>query len=320
MNTFSPPMPTVRVLLPYFGQWPDYLPLFLDGCRRNPEFNFLFVTDCPPPPAPPNVEFVKLSLADVLRLANTKLGVSVAFKRSYKLCDLRPAYGLIFEDYLRGWDFWEFGDIDCIYGRLRNFASPQILGWVDVFCCRKEYISGVFTLIRNTPVLCQLFRESPDWQEVFGSERVMFFDECAGLWNDLIFGKTIWECQRKIKSFTEVVFDAIRAERICGFFETVAVEDVHSLTEVTRAGVFQNWTGWMLLHFVMCKRRWYFQFPLWDRIPERYFVTRHGFYQENEMRKLRRLLAFEWRRSAVALSLKLWIAFRRMIASPWSRA
>jgi hypothetical protein len=286
--------PKVRILLPYFGKWPKYLPLYLDGCRRNPDFEFLFITDCPHVDASENVRFVEFTLQEVKALAEEALSITIALDRPFKLCDLRPAFGLIFKDYLEDCDFWGWGDIDCVYGNLARYASHETLASIDVFSCRKEYLSGVFTLIRNSKEMNYLFQESPDWKRAFSASTYFAFDECSMLWHNLIFGKSYAECRREVVSFSEIVRSAIEDKRIRGFFETVAAEDAYADVMVNERGVFLNWSGWMLLHFVVMKNRWYFCFPNWSQIPESYIVSRLGFWKANEWTRMTRFVRLNW--------------------------
>lgn len=289
------------MLMPYFGKWPDYIWLFLEGCRRNPSFSFLFLTDCPPVDAPPNVRFVATTIAAVRQRAEAALGTNVALERPYKLCELKPAYGLIFAEHTAGYDFWGFGDIDCVYGNLGRYASQEVLSRVDIFCCRKEYVSGVFTLVRNNELMNRLFMRSLDWRRAFGSSKYVGFDECSGVISALIAGEDIKNCRTEMETMTHVVFDAIASGEVRGYFETVAVEDIHAKTYLAPTGVVQNYTSWMLVHFVIAKRRWYFSFPKWDGIPERYTITRHGFWREDERTVFAKIAAWPWRKAMNSL-------------------
>ena len=40
-----------------------------------------------------------------------------------KLCDYKPAYGLIFEDELIGYDYWGFCDTDILLGDIYQFLE-----------------------------------------------------------------------------------------------------------------------------------------------------------------------------------------------------
>ena len=270
------------LLMPWFGSWPHYLPLFLDGCRRNPQFEVCIFTDQTPPPAfPGSVKFVAMSLAEFVDRVARATGVPVRVEESYKLCDLKPAYGLAFQDYLAGRDFWGFGDLDLVWGDLGRFATPAILASHDLFTVRKEYVSGCLTLLRNNPLLNSLFMRSPDWQRVFGDPSNFSFDECAAQWNPLIFGARYEELKSPFCSFSEVVFQAAAKGEIRGYFETVALEDVHSRVDVTERGVFEFWVSYALFHFVMVKHRPGFVYPDWKRVPPSYHVSRQGFLMDN---------------------------------------
>jgi len=97
----------------YLGQWPVWFPAFLHSCRFNPEVVWLFFTDCPTPKSiPPNVRFIPITIGGFSSRATERLGFDVQISHSRKLCDFRPAYGVIFEDYIRDYDFWGHCDVD----------------------------------------------------------------------------------------------------------------------------------------------------------------------------------------------------------------
>ena len=46
--------------------------------------------------------------------------MQVTLDRPYKLCDFKPAYGFIFGEYLKEYDYWGHCDIDIVWGDLRG--------------------------------------------------------------------------------------------------------------------------------------------------------------------------------------------------------
>lgn len=117
MNQFA-------VIIPYFGQFKPSILLFLESCNRNPDIDWLVFTDCSIPEGvilKDHIMWHSMNLEDVHQLAEEKLCVSLTLNRPYKLCDLKPMYGLIFTDYIKGYSFWRFGDTDVIYGDVFNF-------------------------------------------------------------------------------------------------------------------------------------------------------------------------------------------------------
>ncbi len=160
----------IIMLMPYFGKWPVWMDLYIESCKLNPTINWLFFTDCGlPKNRAKNVKYVHMNLDEFNTLASSKLNIPVNIKKpitiknSYKLCHFKPAYGLIFEDYLNGYDFWGHGDIDVIYGNIRKFVTNKILKF-DVISFHSHMISGHFTLYRNRPRMNKKFTKIKNWQ------------------------------------------------------------------------------------------------------------------------------------------------------------
>jgi hypothetical protein len=97
----------------------------------------------------------------------------------YKLCDIKPALGFVHEEHLANHDFWAFGDIDVIYGRLRAHYTNERLARYDLISNHARRISGHLCLIRNTPRMRKLFMQIPDWKARFSDERHQALDEGA---------------------------------------------------------------------------------------------------------------------------------------------
>ena len=89
------------------GTYPWYFPYFLHSCRYNPTVDFLIFTDNDDPnlELPSNVKIIPRSIEQFKAAAAKSLGFEVAIESGYKLCDLRPAYGSVFADYIRDCDF-----------------------------------------------------------------------------------------------------------------------------------------------------------------------------------------------------------------------
>ncbi|MCW8926485.1 MAG: hypothetical protein OQJ84_09525 [Xanthomonadales bacterium] len=163
---FSKRQPSICIVIPYFGAWPEWMGLFLESCRANPSVDWLFYTDCKTPQTdiPSNVRFTDLQIQDFLAMAERKVGIRIAWDNPYKICDLRPAFGLIFEEQLRRHQFWGWGDIDVIYGNIRLHLTEEMMS-KDCVSFSKEHLSGHLCLWRNNQTVNNWFRSLPDWQE-----------------------------------------------------------------------------------------------------------------------------------------------------------
>ncbi|MGX8712353.1 MAG: DUF6625 family protein [bacterium] len=173
-------MKSIAIIIPYFGSWPPWVGLFFESCRRNATINFIFFTDCEPPVLDaPNIYFNRTCFIEYCKKASNILGVEFHSNRPYKLCDLRPFYGFIHQDILKGYDFWGFGDIDLVWGDIRKFYTEDILQKNDVLSTHADRLSGHLTLIRNTQYYTQLPFGIENWKELLCSPENHALDEIA---------------------------------------------------------------------------------------------------------------------------------------------
>lgn len=191
------------MLMPHFGSWPQWFPIYLETCRRNPGVDWLFITDCETPDgAPANVRFKTATLEGVQQLASERLNQEIALPHAFKICDLRPAFAVIFDEEIRGYDFWGWGDTDLFYGSFADCLSEAALARYDVISSRSGFLSGEFTLLRNTPDINRLYSESADYERIFSSSSCFNFSE-YGFFKD-----------RPIDSITHVVKRNHRSGRL----------------------------------------------------------------------------------------------------------
>ena len=134
----------------YYGEFPWYFNIFLESCGQNPTIDFLIFSDSEFfGNVPPNVKIVPSSIEEFNQIATGKLGFKINIKSAYKLCDFKPAYGIIFSDYLEDYHFWGITDIDIVFGRIREFMSDELLGIYEVISVRHDYPTGSFMLFKN---------------------------------------------------------------------------------------------------------------------------------------------------------------------------
>jgi hypothetical protein len=270
-------MTSIKLIVVYLGTWPAYLPVFLHSCRSNPSVSFLLLTDCgTPPDPPPNVQFVPFSLAQFNRLASEKLGQAIAVGSPYKLCDFKPAYGRIFEDWLTDAAFWGHTEIDLVFGDIRRFLTEDILREHDVISARREYLVGHFTLYRNTGFATRLYEHSRDYRHVFSSPECVSFDECNGLWQPLACGVPVPDTRPRVDSMTHVAFRLHQAGRIRLHLRTL-VEEQASVIGLPWNGKLRWSRGrlldlriggeWMYFHFHFLKKSRGFVIEPWPSEP-----------------------------------------------------
>ena len=170
--------PTILFLIPYFGSWPWWMPFFLMSCRANPSIDWLLIGDCGElAELPPNVRQQHISFADYCALVSRRLGLHFEPRSPYKLCDLKPAYGYIHEDEVRGYDFWGFSDLDVVYGDLRGYFCNQRLQRYKLLSTHARRVSGHLCLLRNEPALRELFWQIPQFRQRISDQKHHALDE-----------------------------------------------------------------------------------------------------------------------------------------------
>lgn len=164
-------------IIPYFGMFPKNFEIFLKSCSYNMKYNWLIFTDDHTEyNYPLNVEVHYMEFEDLKKIVNEKFGFHVAMNKPYKLCDLKPAYGFIFEEYIKGYFFWGHCDIDTIIGNLEQFLTDELLKKYDKLFCL-----GHMTLYRNTHennrVFMNKFNGKELYKDVYKNSNNCWFDE-----------------------------------------------------------------------------------------------------------------------------------------------
>lgn len=198
---------TIALIIPYFGKLPWYFDYFIHSCKYNLSVHFIIITDDDSydQKVPDNIFIIHKTFEEVKKIFFEKLQMPVAFDDAYKLCDFKPAYGYIFSDLVQGYDFWGYGDIDIIFGNIRNFITDDILNEYDVITLRHDFLIGYFSLFRNIDKVNGLFAHSKDYKKVFTSPVHYCFDETNFHVDEFTAGKHYTEINSEIESMTHVV-------------------------------------------------------------------------------------------------------------------
>lgn len=170
-------MKRCALILPYFGKFNNYFQLFLNSCANAKYFDWFIFSDSENGyKVPSNVRWIDFSLEDFNKLASTKIGITVDIKKAYKLCDYKPTYGLVFEDYLNGYDYWGHCDCDVIFGDLDKIVAPLLNEGYD-----KLFAAGHLTIYKNTPDIARFFMREIAGKKVYReylcSNSICWFDE-----------------------------------------------------------------------------------------------------------------------------------------------
>ncbi|HXT28448.1 MAG TPA: DUF6625 family protein [Vicinamibacterales bacterium] len=167
------------LIIPYFGSFGPWLPLYLHSLANQTTLDLLLLTDTAPPALPPQVRRVEMTFDQLRERAAARLSTEVSLHRNRNICDLRPAYGLIFEEFVRGYEYWGFGDEDVLYGDVDGMLGPHLDGTVDIVSPGMNGKSGHLTLVRNAPRTNELAMRDPAFKEVLASREHWAYDETS---------------------------------------------------------------------------------------------------------------------------------------------
>lgn len=164
-------------ILPYFGKFNNYFPLFLKSCAKNPTYNWLIFTDYKDEiEYPSNVRIINMTLKKLKQISENKLGFQIRMETPYKLCDYKPAYGFLFEEYIKGYEYWGHCDCDLIFGNLENILTPLLDKKYD-----KLFAAGHLTIYKNTKANIRRFMKAYQgkelYKEAFTTDDIYVFDE-----------------------------------------------------------------------------------------------------------------------------------------------
>lgn len=169
-----------KIISCYFGKLPTWITLWLKSCKENPDFEFLLVTDDRRKlELPKNVAIHYTTLVALREEFQKNFDFTISLHTPYKLCDYKPIYYLVFEEYIRDFDYWGHCDLDMVFGDLKQFLFRPMKQRYD-----KIGSYGHLTLYRNTNIDKKIYSlpGSPfNYKTVFSSPQSFGFDEMRGI-------------------------------------------------------------------------------------------------------------------------------------------
>src|SRR5678816_2825204 len=111
-----------------------------------------------------NIEIIPMTIEGFDALIEKHCGVKVGNYLTpegvpHKLVsEYYPAYGEIFQEFTRSFEFWGHTNWDMVYGRLDRFLPDSVLRTCDIWSDDPNAIDGIFCLYRNAAEINNLFR------------------------------------------------------------------------------------------------------------------------------------------------------------------
>ncbi len=267
---------SIAVLTCWYGEYPWYFPYYVHSCSFNPTIDFYIITDNKDeiPHKPDNLIIVNKTLEEIKEMASEKLGFKVSLDYPFKLNDFKPAYGFLFPEIFKGYDYWGQSDLDLIYGDLRGFLTEEMINQYDYLSMRHDYTTGCFSLYKNSEKMNVFFKKSRDYRSVLSNYESLCFDECSEMgYAPLGENKSIFEFESDIVSFTHVIKAAEFTNEIKAHFDFILIEgNPGKIVFDNGRVVYNNKIEGIMYHLINFKKR-KSSFKIPNKIPNRYKIS-----------------------------------------------
>lgn len=177
-------MKSIILMIPYFGKLPQFYEAWKVSAKHNSTIQFLLFTDDKTVQTEDNIRVVHMEWSEMVGKIQNFFPFPIALRAPYKICDFRPAFGEIFHDYIKDYDFWGYCDIDLLFGDIRKFITDDLLQKYD-----RCFYNGHISIYRNCDKMNQLYRFIEDegypavnYEECYSSSRAFYFDEFGAMY------------------------------------------------------------------------------------------------------------------------------------------
>lgn len=275
---------SIVILSCWYGSYPWYLPYFIHSCSFNPTVDFIIITDNKETilNKSQNVKIIHKTLDEIKAIAFEKLGFTVNIDYPYKLCDFKPAYGFLFSEITNGYDFWGQSDLDVIYGDIRGFINDKMLSTFDFISLRHDYTTGCFAIYRNNEKMNKFFMRSKDYKLVFSNHKHYCFDECNFVWDELTAGKSIFDLETEIESFTHLIKAAVMTKEINAHFDFILMEGKTGRVMFDEGKVIYKKQFEAVLYHLFWLKKLYKPKNSPQNIPDKYYISTTRIYHSRK--------------------------------------
>jgi hypothetical protein len=196
---------------------------------------------------PPNVRIINTSFNDFSRIIQKKFDFKIPLSFPYKLCDFKPAYGYIFQEYIETYSFWGYCDLDLIWGNIIHFFDDGVLDKYD-----RLFSLGHFSLFRNKDTINRWFMDLfPGYKDILSNNQYCGFDE-YGIKSNQCIGMGFLLKNANKKHYMCTCYDDIR-HTYKNFFSFKKIDGYENLSdkEISRLPSFYEYNNGTLLRHIL---------------------------------------------------------------------
>lgn len=142
----------IAIIVTWFGDLPAYFSAWLKSAERNVDIDFYLFFDRDVYSNATNIHFIRTTMQNEITRISEKIGEVIKITDAYKFCDLRPSFGIGYQEYLKDYNFWGYCDIDMVFGNIRSFLTDEVLDEYE-----RLYNYGHLTIFRNNSKMNDLY-------------------------------------------------------------------------------------------------------------------------------------------------------------------
>lgn len=170
------------IIIAYFGTFPTEFPFWLHSCEANGEdgYDWLLITDQYNTKKkyiiPANVKIITSTFAQFRERVQKCFDFQIILEHPQKICDYKPAFGLVFKNYLNDYLYWGHCDMDLIWGKLDSSLAIPISQLYE-----RILELGHLSLYLNNEKMLNAFKGKVEgclyYKDVYMTKSCMTFDE-----------------------------------------------------------------------------------------------------------------------------------------------
>jgi hypothetical protein len=165
----------------WLGTIPDYFWHHYETTKNLKNVDFLLLTNDDISIESKNYRIVKIPSHWIEEKVSSMLECDYKITNFKKINDLKSSYGELFEDYIEGYDYFGFYDIDTLFGDLNKWIFPHIPEYDVVSFADSVFhnrLGGPLTVIRNTYEFRRLYRKEIErFKETLNHDSIDAFEE-----------------------------------------------------------------------------------------------------------------------------------------------
>lgn len=248
----------------WLGPFPPWRPLYEASCKANPNLDFLILTDqVTVPRRDANLRYEPLTRASAESLVASRAGRTLCLSDGWRLCKLKPAYGLLFADYLVGYRFWGYHDSDLVWGDTRHFLSDSRLDAYDAITPSAAWAVGHLTIFKIGTPAARPDLIIPDYW------RLLLMENHKGVAIDEEFlDHALWRLEQRglirVLRAQWLLGDGFHPRWMRRLLENVRILKLDARDYVLGHGICR-WDGHTLVHEESGRQALYFHFQHWKR-------------------------------------------------------